>query len=148
PQARSLTLGANGTLFVGSSGDKVYAVPPGGGKARVVASGLDAPHGVAFKDGALYVAAIGRILRYDGIEQRLDNPPRPATIIDDLPTDRHHGLKPIRFGPDGLLYLAVGAPCNVCVPKEGYGVIERLDPRGGKREVYARGIRNSVGFDW
>ena len=148
PQARSLALGANGTLFVGSSGDKVYAVPAGGGKPRVIASRLEAPHGVAFKDGALYVAAIGRILRYDGIEQRLDNPPRPATIVDDLPTDRHHGLKPIRFGPDGMLYVAVGAPCNVCVPKEGYGVIERLDPRGGKREVYARGIRNSVGFDW
>jgi glucose/arabinose dehydrogenase len=148
PQARSLALGADGTLFVGSSGDKVYAVPAGGGKARVIASGLEGPHGVAFKDGALYVAAIGRILRYDGIEQRLDNPPRPASVVDDLPTDRHHGLKPIRFGPDGLLYLGVGSPCNVCVPKQGYGVIERLDPRGGKREVYASGIRNTVGFDW
>ena len=148
PQARSLALGANGTLFVGSSGDKVYAVPAGGGKPLVVASRLEAPHGVAFKDGALYVAAIGRILRYDGVEQRLDNPPRPASVVDDLPTDRHHGLKPIRFGPDGLLYLGVGSPCNVCVPKQGYGVIERLDPRGGKREVYASGIRNTVGFDW
>src|SRR5690348_5370511 len=100
PQARSLALGAKGTLFVGSSDDKVYAVPPGGGKARVVASRLEAPHGVAFKDGALYVAEIGRILRYDNIEEQLDHPPKPAVVVDDLPTERHHGLKPIRFGPD------------------------------------------------
>jgi glucose/arabinose dehydrogenase len=149
PEARMLALGARGTLFVGSRGDKVYAVPPGGGKARVIASGLNSPNGVAFRDGALYVAEIGRILRYDAIEERLDQPPRPVVITDDLPTDRHHGLKPIRFGPDGVLYVAIGAPCNVCVPRQGYGVIQRLDPaRGGKRETYASGIRNSVGFDW
>jgi glucose/arabinose dehydrogenase len=148
PEARSLALGAKGTLFVGSRGDKVYAVPAGGGSARVIASRLEAPHGVAFRDGALYVAEIGRILRYDGIEERLGDAPRAVTVVDGLPSDRHHGLKPIRFGPDGLLYLAVGAPCNVCEPRPGYGVIERLDPRGGKRETFARGIRNSVGFDW
>jgi glucose/arabinose dehydrogenase len=148
PQARSLALGAGGTLFVGSSGDKVYAVPSGGGQARVIASGLQAPHGVAFRDGSLYVAEIGRILRYERIEESLEQPPRPVAIVNDLPTDRHHGLKPIRFGPDGLLYVAIGAPCNVCEPQQGYGVIERLDPRVGKREIFARGIRNSVGFDW
>jgi glucose/arabinose dehydrogenase len=145
PQARSLALGAQGTLFVGSSGDKVYAVPAGGGKARVIASGLEAPHGVAFRDGSLYVAEIGRVLRYDRVESE---PARPVTVVDGLPTERHHGLKPIRFGPDGMLYLGIGSPCNVCVPREGYGVIDRIDPRSGKREIYARGIRNTVGFDW
>jgi glucose/arabinose dehydrogenase len=149
PQARSLALGERGTLFVGSSGDKVYAVPAGGGKARVIASGLEGPHGVAFRGGALYVAEIGRILRYDGIEQRLDSPPKPAVIVDDLPTERAHGLKPIRFGPDGMLYYAVGSPCNVCEPRPDHGIIARLDPSSpAKRQTFATGIRNSVGFDW
>jgi glucose/arabinose dehydrogenase len=149
PQARSLALGDKGSLFVGSSGDKVYAVPPGGGQPRVVASGLNAPHGVAFKDGALYVAEIGRILRFDGIEERLASPPKPTVVVADLPTERHHGLKPLRFGPDGLLYYAVGSPCNVCEPDERHGLIARLDPSSPqKREVYARGVRNSEGLDW
>ncbi|HEX7054326.1 MAG TPA: PQQ-dependent sugar dehydrogenase [Burkholderiales bacterium] len=149
PEARSLALGDRGTLFVGSRSDKVYAVPPGGGKPRVVASGLEAPHGVAFRDGALYVADVGRILRYDRIEERLDDPPQPAVVADDLPAERGHGLKTLRFGPDGLLYYAVGSPCNVCEPRPGYGTIIRFDPASpGRREIYARGIRNSVGFDW
>ena len=149
PHARSLALGAEGTLFVGSTGDKVYAVPAGGGKARVVASDLEAPHGVAFRDGALYVAEIGRILRYERIEERLDHPPKPAVVVDDLPLERHHGVKPIRFGPDGMLYYAVGSPCNVCEPDARHGIIARLDPASpGRRETFASGIRNSVGFDW
>jgi glucose/arabinose dehydrogenase len=146
--ARSLALGSRGTLFVGSGEDKVYAVPPGGGKPRVVARGLHAPHGVAFRDGALYVAEVERILRYDRIEQQLDNPPKP-TMFAKLPDNTAHGLKPLHFGPDGMLYYAVGSPCNVCEPAPGYGVIARLDPKApGKPETYARGIRNSVGFDW
>jgi glucose/arabinose dehydrogenase len=147
--ARGLALGSRGTLFVGSTGDAVYAIPAGGGKPRVIARRLDAPHGVAFRDGALYVAEVGRILRYDDIEGRLDDPPRPVVVADDLPRERHHGVKPLRFGPDGLLYLAIGSPCNVCEPTGAHGTIERFDPKAkGKRELYARGIRNSVGFDW
>ncbi len=148
PGARSLALGSKGTLFVGSRGDKVYAVPAGGGKPSVVARGLEAPHGVAFKDGALYVAEISRIVRYDRIEEHLDAPPRP-TVVAKLPDNNAHGLKPLRFGPDGMLYYAVGSPCNVCEPAPGYGVIARLDPKSpDRRETYASGIRNSVGFDW
>lgn len=147
--ARSLALGDKGTLFVGTGSEKVYAVPPGGGRPRVIASGLEAPHGVAFRNGALYVAEIGRILRYDDIEARLANAPKPAVLVDDLPRQRGHGLKTLRFGPDGLLYYAVGSPCNVCEPDARHGIIARLDPASpAKREVYARGIRNSVGFDW
>jgi glucose/arabinose dehydrogenase len=150
PQARSLALGERGTLYVGTSGDKVYAIPPGGGKARVIASRLESPHGVAFRAGALYVAELGSILRYDGMEDRIDNPPKPVKIVEDLPTDRAHGLKTIRFGPDGLLYIGIGSPCNVCEPKPGYGVIARLDAAkpNPKRETFASGVRNSVGFDW
>jgi glucose/arabinose dehydrogenase len=103
---------------------------------------------VAFRDGALYVAEIGRILRYERIEERLADPPKPS-VLARLPDNDAHGLKPLRFGPDGLLYYAVGSPCNVCEPAAGYGIIARLDPASpGKRETYARGIRNSVGFDW
>ena len=148
-QARSLALGERGTLFVGSSGDSVYAVPAGGGAPLVIASGLQSPHGVAFAKGALYVAEIGRITRYDAIEEHLRNPPKPVVVIDDLPRERHHGFKPLRLGPDGMLYVATGSPCNVCEPQERFGVISRFDPAApGRREVYAKGIRNSVGFDW
>jgi len=146
--ARSLALGERGTLFVGSVGDGVYAVPAGGGNVHVVARSLETPHGVAFRDGALYVGEIGRVLRFDNIESRLQDPPKPVVVSDDLPRDRHHGVKTLRFGPDGLLYVAIGSPCNVCEPREGYGVISRLKPGGGAREIFARGLRNSVGFDW
>ena len=149
-EARSLALGERGTLFVGSRGTSVYAVPPGGGAPVVIASGLQAPHGVAVRGGALYVAEIGRILRYDAIESHLANPPAPAIVADDLPRNRHHGLKTLRFGPDGLLYLAIGSPCNVCQPSGEFGTISRFDPAKprARREIFARGIRNSVGFDW
>jgi glucose/arabinose dehydrogenase len=148
-QARGLALGERGTLFVGTLAGSVYAVPAGGGAARVVAKDLDGPHGVAFRDGALYVSEIGRLLRFDGIEGRLDNPPKPV-VIAELPAGRGHALKTLRFGPDGLLYLNVGAPCNVCELKDKFGTISRLDvaKRDAKLEVFASGVRNSEGFDW
>jgi len=148
PQARSLALGARGTLFVGGKEKDVYAVPPGGGKALLVAGGLQEPHGVAFRDGALYVAERSRILRFDAIEARLADPPAPVVVLADLPKYKHHGLRTLRFGPDGMLYVPVGAPCNICLPEEQYAVITRFDARTGSREVFARGVRNTVGFDW
>jgi glucose/arabinose dehydrogenase len=148
PQARSLALGARGTLFVGGKEKDVYAVPPGGGKARLVAGGLQEPHGVAFRDGALYVAERSRILRFDAVEERLANPPAPVVVVADLPRYKHHGLRTLRFGPDGMLYVPVGAPCNICLPEEHYAVITRLNTNTNEREIFARGVRNSVGFDW
>ena len=148
PQARSLALGARGTLFVGGKEKEVYAVPPGGGKALLVAGGLQEPHGVAFRDGSLYVAERSRILRFDAIEARLADPPAPVVVLADLPKYKHHGLRTLRFGPDGMLYVPVGAPCNICLPEEQYAVITRFDARTGSREVFARGVRNTVGFDW
>ena len=145
PQARSLALGERGTLFVGGKEADVYAVPPGGGKARRIATGLQEPHGVAFRGGALYVAERSRILRYDGIEARLADPPAPV-VLAELPRYKHHGLRTLRFGPDGMLYVAVGAPCNICLPEEQYGVLLNLS--SGEKQIFARGIRNSVGFDW
>jgi glucose/arabinose dehydrogenase len=153
PNAREMALGANGTLFVGSmAAGKVYAVTlrPGEPAAvMTIASGLDRPVGVAFHDKALYVSAVSRILRFDNIENRLDNPPPAALVSDRFPRDALHGWKFIAFGPDGKLYVPVGAPCNICEPdRDRYAVITRMNSDGSGLEVYARGLRNSVGFDW
>lgn len=152
PNARGMTFGSEGTLFVGSNNGLVHAVSmPARGPAvvRVIARGLREPAGGAFRDGALYVSAVSRILRYDGIERRLDDPPAPVVVTERFPTDGHHGRKFIAFGPDGKLYVPVGAPCNVCDPDpERYANLGRMNPDGSGYEVIARGVRNSVGFDW
>lgn len=151
PGARSLALSSEGTVFVGTRGTgAVYAVrATGEGRPRVftIATGLNLPNGVAYRDGALYVAEVNRILRYDAIEKNLEHPPQPVVVVDDLPRDRHHGWKYIAFGPDGKLYVPIGAPCNVC-DKAGYAVITRMNADGSGREVFARGVRNTVGFTW
>jgi glucose/arabinose dehydrogenase len=155
PGARSMTSSPNGTLFVGTrSQGKVYAIQDNNHDHKAdsiitIASGLNMPNGVAFRNGALYVAEIGRILRFDDIEQQLDSPPTPTVITDDYPEDSHHGWKFIAFGPDGKLYVPVGIPCNVCRPDNPiYGTITRLNPDGSGQEIFAYGVRNSVGFDW
>jgi len=153
--AREMCLSPSGTLFVSTRREgNVYALQDTKkqGKAdRLVtlARGLQNPNGVAFKDGALYVAERSRILRYDDIERHLDHPPRPKVIRDDFPTEAHHGWKFIAIGPDGWLYVPVGAPCNVCKRSEEiYATITRLSLDGKRREIYSRGVRNTVGFDW
>ena len=150
--ARSMALGERGTLFVGSMrAGKVYAIrKDGANPAQVltIASGLNLPNGVAMKDGALYVAEVDKIWRYDGIEASLARPPRPVLVYGRFPGETHHGWKFIRFGPDGWLYVPVGAPCNVCDRGDPYASITRLKPDGSAMEVFARGVRNSVGFDW
>jgi glucose/arabinose dehydrogenase len=155
PNARSLTLSPKGTLFVGSLKEgKVYAVVSQAGETEAkkiftVAQGLNMPNGVAFRNGALYVAEVNRVLRYDDIDSHVANPPKPVTVNDQFPKDRHHGWKFIAFGPDGLLYVPVGAPCNICEPDQNrYALISRLKADGTGTEVFARGIRNTVGFDW
>lgn len=116
---------------------------------RTVASGLREPVGVAFRNGALDVSAVSRILRFDDIERRLDDPPSPVVVSDRFPQEAHHGRKFIAFGPDGKLYVPVGAPCNVCAPDpDRYASIMRMNADGSGLETFARGIRNSVGFDW
>ena len=146
PNARSLALGAKGTLFVGSrSGGAVHAVAPGG-KVFKVADGLSMPNGVAFRDGTLYIAEVSRILKIENAETNPTS--KPEVVYDKLPREVHHGWKFIRFGPDGYLYVPIGMPCNVC-DREGYGVIGRIDFHNRKEfETFARGVRNSVGFDW
>lgn len=155
PGARSMVLSPSGTLFVGTMDEgNVYALLDKNGdskadKVLTIAHGLEMPNGVAFRDGSLYVAEVSRVIRYDNIEARLQKPPKPVVVNDSFPHDRLHGWKFIRFGPDGMLYVPVGAPCNVCIPKKPiYASITRMKPDGAGLEIFANGIRNTVGFDW
>ncbi|MBM3242622.1 hypothetical protein FJZ31_40700 [Candidatus Poribacteria bacterium] len=154
--ARAMTLSPNGTLFVGTrNAGNVYAIldrdkDNKADEVITLARGLNMPNGVAFRDGALYVAEVSRVLRYDNIEANLNNPPAPVVINDSFPKDASHGWKFIRFGPDERLYVPVGAPCNVCKrdDDERYATIMRMKPDGAGLEIFAHGVRNTVGFDW
>lgn len=149
--ARTLRIGDKGTVFVSNRLlDKVYAVVDRNGKreTKVIASGLDRPNGLAFHKGALYVAEGTKISRFDNIEDNLDNPPKPVVIYDDLPNHQSHGWRYIGIGPDNKLYINVGAPCNICEPPAANAQIRRMNLDGSGAEIFARGVRNSVGFDW
>jgi glucose/arabinose dehydrogenase len=155
PNARSLALGPQGTLFVSTrTAGSVYALRDTDGDQRAdqaftIATGLNMPNGVAVRDGALYVAEVSKVWRYDNIEASLAKPPAPVLLNDTFPTDTHHGWKFIAFGPDGLLYVPVGAPCNVCERGDPrYSSIMRMKPDGSGLELFASGVRNTVGFDW
>lgn len=155
PSARALALGDDGTVYVGSlDAGKVYAVRDDNhdGKADRVytlASGLHMPNGVASLDGDLYVAEVSRIGKLKDIGHHLADPPPLETVYDGYPKDVHHGWKYLRVGPDRKLYVPVGAPCNICNPSQDiYASLTRLDPDGKNLEIYAKGIRNTVGFDW
>jgi glucose/arabinose dehydrogenase len=151
PNARSIALGKKGTVFVGTRLiDKVYAVVDRGGRreVKVLVKGLHRPNGVAFKDGALYVAELSRILRFDAIEDRLDDPPSPVVVYDKLPKDEPHGWKFLAVGPDDKLYFNIGAPCNICTPPPANAQIVRVNLDGSGFETFARGTRQVVGFDW
>lgn len=154
--ARSMAMGENGTLFVGTRNENtVYAIQDRDKDFRadnvIVLDSLDVPNGIAYRNGSLYVAEVGRLLRYDDIENQLNDSPEPVVVYDDYPTEFHHGWKYIAFGPDDKLYVPVGAPCNICdstVADKRYSTITRMDPDGSNREIYAEGVRNSVGFTW
>jgi glucose/arabinose dehydrogenase len=150
--ARSLRLGDKGTVFVSSLfvAGKVYAIVDQGGKRQVktIAEKLNAPNGIAFHRGALYVATPKDIVRYDNIEASLDKPPAPVMVYDKLPGDVPHGWKYLRVGPDGKLYVPIGAPCNICDPGDTHAKILRMNLDGSNVETVARGVRNTVGFDF
>jgi glucose/arabinose dehydrogenase len=151
PRARSLVSGDKGTLFVSTrKARSIYAVvEDGDGSTRTIelADDLSTPNGIAFRDGDLYVAEIERVLRYRDIEDNLHSVPDPEVLDIDLPSKRHHGWRYIGFGPDGMLYISIGAPCNVC-DEGGFAEIIRVNLDGSGRETYASGVRNSVGFTW
>jgi glucose/arabinose dehydrogenase len=153
PEARSLALGDKGTVFVSNRLAKnVYAVVDKNGKREVktILKGLNAPNGLAFSKGTLYVAERGRITSYAGIEDKLDNPPEAKVVVDGLDPQNQpgHFWKFLALGPDGKLYYNVGAPGNIVMPGYFQASISRVDPKSGIVETYAQGVRNSVGFDW
>ncbi len=154
PKARHMAIGSNGTLFVGSSSGQVYAVSLNPAQTaavgqRIILSGLKNPSGVAFLDGSLFVANLTRIMRFDDIENRLSNPGPGTPILEGMPDKERHSAHAMGIGPDRKLYVSIGAPCDVCAPEQDeYGVIVRVQKDGSGKEVVARGIRNSVGFDW
>jgi len=155
PDARSMALSPSNILFVGSrNAGKVYAVIDKdhdykADEVIIIAKGLNMPNGVAFLDEDLYVAEIHRIIKFTGIEKRLRNPPEREIVFGTLPNKRWHGWKFVKFGPDRKLYVPIGAPCNVCEPENKlFGIISRMNNDGSGFEIYASGVRNSVGFDW
>jgi glucose/arabinose dehydrogenase len=154
PGGRTMVMGAKGTMFMGTRViGRVYAISEKDGKREVktLLTGLTQPNGLAFKDGALYVFAINKVYRYDNIEDKLDNPGTPVELTDkyNLPDTVHHNWKYVAFGPDGKMYVQVGANCNICEINPGiHGQIRRYNADGTGMEIVARGVRNTVGFDW
>ncbi len=150
PNARSLALGDDGTVFVSNRrGRSIYAVVAEGGERRTIelADGLRTPNGIAFHKGDLYVAEIDRVLRYRAIESNLYDVPEAEVLDIELPSKSAHGWRYIGFGPDDKLYISIGAPCNIC-NEAGFAGIVRMNADGSERETYAEGVRNSVGFTW
>ena len=149
--ARSLAEGDKGTVFVGSRlVGNVYAVANKDGKrsVKVLASGLHRPNGVAFRNGTLYIAELSKVSKIDKVEDSLDSPPKLTMIYDNLPKDEAHGWKFIAIGPDNKLYVPVGQPGNNVLHDDAHGQIRRMNLDGTDVEVVARGVRNTVGFDW
>lgn len=155
PDARSLALGDDGTVYVGTRiAGNVYAVVDSDRDGRAdrrytLAEGLSLPNGVAFHKGDLYVAEVSRILRFKNIGEQLERPSKPEVVFDQLPGNAHHGWHYLKAGIDNKLYLSIGVPCNICKPTHSlFGTLIRLDPDGSGLEILAKGVRNSVGFDW
>src|SRR5262249_4305305 len=149
--ARGLRRGDKGTVFVSSLfvAGKVYAITPGPRRElKTIISGVELPNGIEYRDGSLYVATPKQVTRYDKIEDNLAKPPTPVVVYDKLPGDIPHGWKFIKFGPDGKLYVPVGAPCNICEPPPTHAIIFRINADGSGMELVARGVRNTVGFDF
>ena len=148
--ARQMEWGSKGTLFVGSRvAGNLYAVVDQGGKrtVKVVAKGLTQPNGMAYKDGALYVATIPTLLKFENIEANLDNPPQPK-VVYEFPKEAHHNWRFLIWGPDGKLYFNMGAPCNICMPPMTHANVSRINPDGTGFEYVAYGVRNAVDADF
>src|SRR3970040_1056493 len=151
PGGRAMARGDSGKIYMGTRGlGRVYEVTDEGGRrtSRVVVDKLTQPSGVAMHDGSLYVFAIDKVLRYDGIEKNPNVQPVDLTDRFNLPPQQHHTWKYIAFGPDGKLYVPFGAPCNICEPPPEYAQIRRYNADGSGMEVIARGVRNTQGFTW
>lgn len=150
PGVRAMTRTESGKIYAGTRGiGRVYEITDNGTArtSRVLVDKLTQP-AVTYRNGALYVAAIDKVLRYDGIDRNPNAQPVDLTAKFALPPEQHHNWKYIAFGPDGKLYVPFGAPCNICMVQPGYAQIRRYDPDGSNMEVVATGVRNTQGFDW
>lgn len=155
PDARALALGDDGTVYVSTRlAGNIYAVVDSDRDGRAdrsytLAKGLTLPNGVAFYGGDLYVAEVSKVIRFKNIGETLDHPAKPNVVFDQLPTNAHHGWHYLKIGTDNKLYLSIGVPCNICKPTHSlFGTLIRLEPDGSDLEILAKGVRNSVGFDW
>ena len=151
PGARAMARAENGKIYIGTRGiGRVYELTDHGvtRSARVVVDKLVQPSGVAYANGALYVMAIDKVLRFDGIASNPAVAAVDMTAAFKLPPEQHHNWKFINFGPDGKLYVPFGAPCNICEPGAEYAQIRRYNADGSGMEVIARGVRNTQGFAW
>ncbi|GIU37999.1 PQQ-dependent sugar dehydrogenase [Shewanella schlegeliana] len=152
--AKQLAVGDKGTLFVGSYRDgTITALVDADNDGRVdkryvIAKGLDYPEAIAFHNGDLYVAEEERILRFNQIESRLRRPGRPKEVYERLPGNSKKSRRAMQFGPDGLLYIAIGAPCNVCETEAPYSSIIAIDVETGDSEQIVSGVRKVLAFDW
>jgi glucose/arabinose dehydrogenase len=151
PGARAMVRGDSGKVYIGTRAlGRVYEVTDSGAArtSRVVVDKLTQPSGVALRNGSLYVFAIDKVLRFDGIESNPTAQPVDMTAAFKLPPEQHHNWKYVAFGPDGKLYVPFGAPCNICEPPPEYAQLRRYNADGSGMEVIARGIRNTQGFAW
>ena len=147
PKARQLALTENGSLIVGSrKSGNVYAIPnaltAANPKVITLFSDLNEPSGLALENGDLYIAAVSKVLRVNDIEDHLKANPEFDVVTDTLPKKAHHGWKYIKFDEDGMLYVPVGAPCNICLSKDKrFATMLRMDPTTGATEIIAEGLR-------
>ncbi|MET4162131.1 glucose/arabinose dehydrogenase [Marinobacterium sp. MBR-111] len=155
PNARQLALSPDGTLFVSTRRDgRVFALQDLDGDQRyetrhTLLERRRLPNGISFVDGDLYVAELTQLIQLVDVESRLEQPLKPEVILDGLPDITHHGWKYLKQGPDGAFYFTLGAPCNVCLQSDPqFASIMRFDPATGEAAPWARGVRNTVGFDW
>eukprot|EP00899_Mesostigma_viride_P004978 jgi/Mesvir1/14481/Mv05187-RA.4 len=160
PGARSISLsrgnhGGKSIVYVSTRGSNVYAVIDDNGdnqpdRTLTVINNRNIPNGIAWRNGSLFVAEVTSVWRYDNVDTHAlagSMFPAPTLVKGDLPGEFEHGWRYIAFGPDGKLYITIGAPCNIC-DRDGFGTITRMNPDGSGYEMFSKGIRNSVGMDW